>query len=347
MKNKIRPGILNKRAKRSFGIYRKLTELQLLLRCFKSAKHVKKQKTNTDIYPFRLNLQPHTDCNAECIICPHKDIRKKFPKEKMDMKLYKKIISDFASDKRAKFLNLSLQCEPLMDDMLFERISFFQKHNIHNISCFLSTNGILLNREICDKLLNSGLDIIQISINALSKDNYKKINQGKDFDELMNNINYFINQDLSKIGVYISFVRTTIFEKELSIAVKKWRKLGFEVMIHRFSNRGGALKDFDKFVVRRRNVSIVTMLKRYLIKRLSPYCPYTFHEMSILSNGKAILCTHDWERKTIIGDLNKQTIHEIWNSARMNEIRYKIISGKYEQIAACKECMVHKTYTHI
>lgn len=341
------PGRLNKRAKKSYGVHRILAELDTILRSSKAIHYVKKQKSDTDFFPYLLKLQSHTDCNGECIFCPHKNIRTMFPREKMNMDLYKKIIVDFTHDKRAKDFLLSLQNEPLLDDKLFHRISFFQEHNIHQIPCVLSTNGTLLDKEMSDRLLNSGLDIIQISVNALNKKDFEKIDATKNYEELINNINYFLSQDLSKMGVLISFVKTSLMEDQLKKAVKKWRTSGFGVVLHPLSNRGGALKEYDELVVKRKNVPLLSRLKSSIIKALLPCCPLPFYQLCVLSNGKAILCTQDWERKTIIGDLNKQTIHEIWNSDKLNEIRLKIISGRYDEIAACKECSYYKTYAHI
>jgi radical SAM protein with 4Fe4S-binding SPASM domain len=347
MKKKIYPGKLNKRAKWHCGIYKIRIDFQFLSNCFKAIHHVKKKKYNTGIFPFQLLLQTHTDCNAECIICPHKDIRKKFPREKIDMELYKKIVLDYTNDKRPNAFVLSLQCEPFMDNKLFERISFFQKHNIPQMPCIISTNGTLLNKEMCHKILNSGIDILQISVNGLNKDDFEKINQGKNYGQLINNINYFLSQDLSNIGVHISFVKTAPFEKEINSAVKKWRKSGYDVVVYPVSNRGGALKEYSKYALKRKNLTLMRRIRIAVKKTLLRCCPFPFFQMAVLANGKAILCCHDWERKTIIGDLTKQTIHEIWNSDKLNEIRLKIISGRYDEIAACKECSVYKTYTRI
>jgi radical SAM protein with 4Fe4S-binding SPASM domain len=347
MKNRNYPGRLNKRARKSYGIYAKLAELQMLAACAKTIRYVMKKKCNTDIYPGILKLQTHTDCNGECIICPHRYIRRIFPRNKMDMELYKKIVLDFTSNNKARDFCLSLHNEPLMDDTIFAKLSFFQENNIYGIPCVISTNGTLLTKEICSKLIKSGVDIMQISVNGSNKSDYEMISGGKNYEELMSNINYFLMQDLSEIGVIISFVSIAQFKKERKHAMKKWRKLGITVMVHHLSNRGGALKDYDKYVILNKKMFSVREIINALIHSVVPCCPYPFHQMCILSDGRAILCSHDWERKTIIGDLNKQTIHEIWNSDKLNEIRLKIIAGRYDEIAACKECSVYKTYTRI
>jgi len=264
----------------------------------------------------------------------------------MNMELYKKIALDYTSDKRADGFGLSLQCEPLMDNKLFERISFFQKHNSPQMPCFISTNGTLLNKEMCHKVLNSGIDLLQISVNGLNKDDFEKINQGKNYEQFINNINYFLIQDLSKIGVYISLVKTAPFEEQIDSAAKKWRKLGYEVVVFLVSNRGGALKEFRKYALTRKNLPLTRRIRIAVRNILLRCCPLPFFQMTVLANGKVILCCNDWERKTIIGDLNKQTIREVWNSDEMNEIRHKIISGRYNEVAACKECSESKTYTN-
>jgi radical SAM protein with 4Fe4S-binding SPASM domain len=67
-------------------------------------------------------------------------------------------------------------------------------------------------------------------------------------------------------------------------------------------------------------------------------CELPFRQMCILFNGDVIVCCHDWNRATIVGNVRTSSLKEIWNSEKMNEIRRLIVKKRYEQINSCKEC---------
>jgi radical SAM protein with 4Fe4S-binding SPASM domain len=60
--------------------------------------------------------------------------------------------------------------------------------------------------------------------------------------------------------------------------------------------------------------------------------------MHVLENGDVPMCSNDWHNREILGNVRAQTIREIYNSPRMNEIRELMAQGRFEDIAACRDC---------
>jgi radical SAM protein with 4Fe4S-binding SPASM domain len=71
-------------------------------------------------------------------------------------------------------------------------------------------------------------------------------------------------------------------------------------------------------------------------------CELPFYQMNILYNGDVIICSCDWKRTTVIGNLNHNSIRSIWNSDRANEIRRLILKNRYSQIDSCATCSMAK-----
>ena len=67
-------------------------------------------------------------------------------------------------------------------------------------------------------------------------------------------------------------------------------------------------------------------------------CPYVFYSMSINSSGMASACYLDWERKLIIGDLNKGSVKDIWNGKPMNDLRKLFLMKERKNHPICKDC---------
>lgn len=56
----------------------------------------------------------------------------------------------------------------------------------------ITSNGTLLNSHLSDKLIDSGLDTLKISLEAIDEEKFYEIAKVRvDIDELYNNIKYF------------------------------------------------------------------------------------------------------------------------------------------------------------
>lgn len=131
--------------------------------------------------PLRIEFEVTNFCNANCIFCPRFNIKKNWF---MDLGEYKKFILKFKKikknlwiDKYFPQLNLPVivfwgYWEPLMNKDIFEYITYAKKHWF---STEMITNGYLLTKDNCKKIVASGLDKLAISLHTLNPDINKKI----------------------------------------------------------------------------------------------------------------------------------------------------------------------------
>jgi radical SAM protein with 4Fe4S-binding SPASM domain len=107
------------------------------------------------------------------------------------------------------------------------------------------------------------------------------------------------------------------------------------------TNRTGAVNDFDG-AIRVPATSglhaVVDRSKRRASRAWLGHCPIPFASASVLHNGDVLMCTHDWAREEVIGNLRDHTLAELWNGKRMREIRALISQRQYEAIPACRHC---------
>lgn len=68
-------------------------------------------------------------------------------------------------------------------------------------------------------------------------------------------------------------------------------------------------------------------------------CIFPFIQMIVRPDGKVSLCCNDPLGKYTLGDLNKQSIKEIWYGKEYNAIRNKIVLGRKE-LNKCNKCDV-------
>lgn len=337
------PGRLNPRVVDTYGIR---TKLYLLGSVLKRMAECRVQGGRPlDQFPGTLQVQTRTGCNSHCLLCPQDTVSAMFPAEVMDRGLYDRIAREAASEPRLRAFALVLQNEPLLDPDLAAKIRDFQALNTANAIVFIVTNGSLLTPARVRELLDSGLDMMHISVNGNRREDFETINRGRDFGVFADNLDYLLSQDLSRLGLHLSFLMNARYAPELRAAVARYRALGLKVHIHGISNRGGLVdaalvEDYGGTAV---TDSIRNRLLKPLVKRLLPCCPYPFYQCSVLANGQVLLCTHDWARRTIVGDLNRQSIRDVWNGPTLTEIRRLFLRGRMKDVAACAHCNVYDT----
>ena len=71
-------------------------------------------------------------------------------------------------------------------------------------------------------------------------------------------------------------------------------------------------------------------------------CHYPFYQVLVDYDGAVLLCPHDWGKKLIVGNLNRQSIHELWNSRIMKRVRSSLANSD-RNFAPCNVCDVDGT----
>jgi radical SAM protein with 4Fe4S-binding SPASM domain len=142
----------------------------------------------------------------------------------------------------------------------------------------------------------------------------------------------------------ILFVHNEVNSHEVPKAIEFWNQKEVRTKVVEITNRAGTLDTFTKLLP---NNSQYTQPLRLRIwkKTMSEVrgvigCELPFYQMNVLFNGDVIVCCHDWNRETIVGNIKNSSLKSIWNSERMNEIRGQILKKKYKKISSCRECSV-------
>ena len=55
-------------------------------------------------------------------------------------------------------------------------------------------------------------------------------------------------------------------------------------------------------------------------------------------DGQTSPCTLDWPRKVVIGNVNEQSVKEIWEGKSLHQLRVAMLKGRREQINFCNNC---------
>jgi radical SAM protein with 4Fe4S-binding SPASM domain len=65
--------------------------------------------------------------------------------------------------------------------------------------------------------------------------------------------------------------------------------------------------------------------------------------MTVLCDGRVVTCCMDYNGAQVLGDLNSQTVKEIWNGPVLSSVRKKIGKREYSEFPTCMDCdWVHR-----
>jgi len=207
---------------------------------------------------------------------------------------------------------------------IFDMISYAKNKGLKDI--VLNSNANLLNTETGCKLIKSGLDAIYIGIDAFTTETYSKIRVGGDYKKVVENtLNLLrLKKTLksSKPDVFVQFVEMDINKKEKDDFICFWKKNGAKVKIRPKVSWAGSI-DAPNLVLDNKD--------RWP-------CHWAMQTMSIIDTGKVVTCAVDLDARFVAGDVNKNSLKEIWNGT-LKEFRMLHLSRRFDQLPAhCRNC---------
>lgn len=290
--------------------------------------------------PYMIQIFPAYACNFRCGFCLHALDRHRHGYISdvpfMSMELYRKCIDDMKQfPHKLKMLRFAAIGEPLLHREIAEMVSYAKTADIAQ-SVDIVTNGALLTPELSDKLIEAGLDRLRVSVEGLSSEDYlAHTGQAIDFERFVEQIQYFYNHS-RHTHVYIKIIDYMVQEPgqkerffELfrpvchSLAVEHLTPTIEEIDYGRLSGgmetdkpqNGEALLDAE-------------------------VCPQGFYMMQINPDGNIVPCC-SMKYPEILGNVNQNTVPEIWTGEQFNWFRCKMLNDRTQAGPVCRDCKLY------
>jgi len=289
--------------------------------------------------PLRLGLETISACNSRCVFCAYK---KSTPDGKvLSIPLFNKICAEFSALGGGRIGFDPLMADPLLDPHLLERLELIKK-DYPNISTHMFTNAIHFKNFSDDELesIINGVEILDISIGGLEREDYKIMFGVDQFDSVWKSLQRIsaINNRLGKKNNLFIHIRTNKMEKILaSPLLKELKKMGYESddIIDSFQTWGD--------IITAKDLPEGTRILRPNNTYFKTPCLLTMIHPKILPNGDVVACgCRDAEKKTVIGNIEKNTLQEIWQGKKMAEFRSTFTMGNL--LPLCQSCAMYAPY---
>lgn len=297
----------------------------------KKAKYGFQKHLNSE-FPSQIIVDSTQFCNLACIHCPHPSFIKTdaYSGSHLDIELHKKLIDEIATDGLGicQYIRYTANGETLIHPKFDEMIEYAGKYSKTRIN--VTTNGVLLTDKKSKKLLDAGVNVFDISLDAYSDETYSKVRVKGDLSKVRPNVLNLIK--LIKEGSYDAKLVVSFVEQPLNMHETKqfedfWKNAGADfVVIRRLHSAAGA-KD-----------GIKSKMEEGLKNVERKPCLYPWERLVVTPEGDLGFCPAGWTGESHFIDFNKTTIKEAWQSKFMNSLREAHLSNNYKGFDFCKQC---------
>ena len=283
-------------------------------------------------FPSQIIVDVTEVCNLACVHCPHPDFKKTkyYDARYLDPALNTKMVDEVREHGKGKtqYIRYTSEGEPLIHPKGYDMIEDAVQRS--GVYVTLTTNGTIMNEKRTRKLLEAGVHMIDISIDAHLPETYAKIRVNGDLEVTRGNVLRLIEWvRLAKTGtkVVVSFVEQPQNTKEAGDFDRFWKEAGADaVIIRRLHSAAGAVIPVAN-IMRSRNATI----------ERRP-CVYPWERVVINPRGHLSFCPADWVHGATITDYQKTTIHETWNGEFYRGLREAHLTNNYAKHGFCGQC---------
>jgi radical SAM protein with 4Fe4S-binding SPASM domain len=253
----------------------------------------------------------------------------------MDVGLFKeKIIDYIVNNPQYSFglINLwqggEVLLHPKFEEMLYIVGSARKKYKKFPQVNFL-TNGMLLDEKKSNIIFASeAVDEIYFSVDGGNKKDFENMRCGAKWETVLKNIDNFINLNNKR-------------DRKVTTGIFSIISLDKQDCAPDFLNLVNKIDYFHPRPPHNWDGNFSLNLGEYKSMEFIPkkgLCGRVTNTMAILWNGKVVPCCQDLTGRGVIGDLNKQTLFTIFDSATRKQYIDLMREGNRAQIELCKNC---------
>lgn len=273
-------------------------------------------------YPLHVDVELASVCNLKCPMCYTitDQFKEQVNAKLMDYDLFTKLV-DQCAEGGVYSIRLSLRGESFLHKRVLDCIEYAKKKGIKEVSSL--TNAHKMDEEQFTKIMHLGLDWLTISVDGM-KETYEEIRKPAKFSRLLEKLANFkkIKEEagMLKPVIKIQTIYPAIVE-DPDTFYNTFAPLCDEVASNPLIDYL-RLDDEDQ-----------------ILYHEDFSCPQLYQRLTIGADGNVLLCANDEIEEFIVGNVNFQSIHEIWHGPRMNDAR--TLHAKHRghlEIEPCRKC---------
>jgi len=283
-------------------------------------------------FPSQIGVDIAEVCNLACIHCPHPTFKKSeyYDRRYLAPELNRKMVDEVkeCGQGLTQYIRYTSNGEPLVHPKGYEMIEYAVQHSGTFVT--LTTNGTIMNEKRTRRLLDSGIHMIDISIDAFTPETYAKIRVGGDLNVTRTNVLRlleWVKSSASDTKVVVSYVEQPKNTHETKEFEDFWNEQGADyVVVRKLHSAAGAVPEVAK-----------EMWDSLADENRYP-CRYPWERIVLNPRGKLAFCPAEWEYKAEFADFSTTSIKEAWQSSFMQDLREAHLSNDFSCHGFCGQC---------
>lgn len=276
--------------------------------------------------PTEITIEPTNRCTLSCVMCPRRKMTRSIGH--MDISLFKKIINEAAGF--AEIIDLDLYGESTLHPRLGRMIGLAHECGLKTL---LSTNMVRMPEKMMRTLLDSGLDMLYISIDGAKRETYERIRRGAGYEDVVANTKWFLSlKGRSKPYTTVQMIYMQPNAGEGREFLAQWRDSGADEV---------RLKPYLTLDRGQNGLSTTPPVGQ------SKPCIMPWRRLVVCWDGRVVPCCNDYDALHVVGDVNEQSLKEVWNSEKMRSLRKLHAGGRKDKVALCRGCRPFEASTAV
>jgi radical SAM protein with 4Fe4S-binding SPASM domain len=290
--------------------------------------------------PAVIRIEPASACNLRCSHCPTGTID--MPRGIMKPETFDLLLDQLKPHiPNIRIVVLYHGGEPLVNKHFASMVQKLKQAGVKKVKTV--SNGMLLTESIAHNLVNSGLDMIEFSLDGQNEQENNEVRINSNFQQVVQNIHRLIKikkeTGQNRPEIFISttqFITPEKLENQISAAAPSY-------ILDAFKDCPDDIAGYKPtYAMVWPHISLNTDLYTTLVddrpKKDVRSCSYTEETISVRANGDVVPCCYDLTSQLIMGNIHAQSLTEIWNGPQYRELYRQFRSREYNHV--CQNCNV-------
>ena len=288
--------------------------------------------------PFSISIEPTTACNLRCPECPSGLRAFSRPTGNLRSDFFRKTIDDLHRD--LSFLIFYFQGEPYINPDFLDMVQYASQRGIYTIT---STNGHFLNEENARKTIESGLDRLIISVDGSTQEVYEQYRKSGKLEVVLQGARNVVKwkKELKSKTPHLVFQFLVVRPNEHQIPeiYKLAEEIGIDevrlktAQIYDYAQGNPLIPNQDRYSRYRKQADGSYRIKNQLLN----HCWKLWHACVITWDGVVVPCCFDKDAQYRMGNLQEQSLREVWQQQPYREFRQQLLKGR-DKIDICTNC---------
>ncbi len=275
------------------------------------------------VFPSELLIEVTNDCNLRCLMCPRSKMTRKIGY--MPFTLFCRVI-DQIRHLPATIITLHGLGEPLLHPEIVKMVSYAKNSHMQRVN--FNTNGSLLTDGLSEKLINSGLDELTLSMDSATARCYSPGTEGA-FSSLDKKITGLINLrnklSVKKPKIKLQIIDTDLTKSLTGSFIRRWQGKADQLIIKKLMSWSGSSR---------------AEKKTHPSPRIA--CANQILQAVIQWNGQVISCCLSKENfmdtGISLGNLRNSSLKEIFLGKNRQAVLKEHFRGDYRNTPSCQNC---------